>query len=205
MSDIIPVFLAATLAYLLGSLPFAYWLPKVVKGMDIRLAGSGNPGAVNVYRQVGVLASLAVLLLDGGKGAIAILLPRWFGAPETALFAAALTAVVGHNWSVFLGLRGGKGAATVMGISFAMLPMLTAIVVALAALALMTTRNVVISMAFAFTLLNILTIATSQPVPDIALCLVLTTVVAGTHFYRTGAALMPAVRERRWLDLTRVE
>ena len=151
------------------------------------------------------MASLAVLLLDGGKGALAIILPRWFGAPEIALFAAGLTAVVGHNWSLFLGLRGGKGAATVMGISFAMLPILTAIVVPFTALALMITRKVVISITFAFTLLNVLTIATSQPVPDIVLCLVLTAVVAATHLYRTGSVLMPAIRERRWVDLTRIE
>jgi glycerol-3-phosphate acyltransferase PlsY len=165
----------------LGSLPFAYWLSKAVGGIDIHTAGSGNPGAVNVYRKLGSVAALVVLLLDDGKGAAAVLLPRWLGAPDIALFAAALTAVVGHNWSVFLGLRGGKGTAFVMGISLAVLPLLTAIVVPFTVAALVITRNVGISITFSFILLNVLTIATSQPMPDIALCLVLTTLVAGTH------------------------
>ena len=205
MSDILLAFLVIVGAYFLGSLPFAYWLAKAVRGIDIRLAGSGNPGAVNVYRQAGGMVALVVLLLDCGKGALAVFLPQWLGAPDVAIYVAALTAVVGHNWSVFLGLRGGKGAATVMGISFAVLPLLTAIVVPLAALALMVTKNVVISITLAFILLNALTIATSQSVPNIALCLVLSTIVAGTHLYRTGAELMPAIREKRWLDITRVE
>ena len=205
MSEIILASLAVAGAYLMGSLPFAYWLARAVRGIDIRLAGSGNPGAVNVYRQVGGVAALVVMLLDGGKGAAAIILARWLEAPEIALYVAALAAVLGHNWSAFLGLRGGKGAATVMGISFAVLPLLTAIVVPFAVVFLMVTRNVVVSITLAFILLNALTIATSQSVPNIALCLALTILVAGTHLYRTGADLMPAIREKRWLDVTRVE
>ncbi|MFH1559976.1 MAG: glycerol-3-phosphate acyltransferase [Chloroflexota bacterium] len=205
MSHIIPVSLAVAGAYLLGSLPFAYWLAKAIGGIDIRLAGSGNPGAFNVYRQVGAMAALVVLILDGGKGVVAVFLPRWLGAPEIALYLVAPIAVVGHNWSVFLGLRGGKGAAIATGISFAVLPLLTATVVPFLALALMMTKNAVISMTFAFILLNVLTIATSQPVPLIALCLGLSTLVAVTHLYRAGAQILPAIREKRWLDVTRVE
>jgi glycerol-3-phosphate acyltransferase PlsY len=126
MSDFIAI--SITAAYLLGSLPFAYWLARAVRGIDIRLAGSGNSGAVNVYRHVGRMAALTVLLLDGGKGAAAVFLLSWLGAPDVALYVAALTAAVGHNWSVFLGLRVGKPAVVVMCVSFAVLSLLTALV-----------------------------------------------------------------------------
>ena len=110
---------------------------------------------------------------------------------------------VGHNWSVFLGFNGGKGAATVMGVSFAVLPLLTALVVPVLITALFLTRNVVVSLAVAFIMLNVLTIATSQATAQIALCLGLTALVAGTHFYRSGPQILPAIREKRWLDVTR--
>ena len=205
MNDYLPASLAIAGAFLLGSLPFAYWLAKAVGGIDIRRAGSGNAGALNVYRQVGAMAGLMVVLLDAGKGAVAVLLPRWLEAPEMVTYLAALAVVVGHNWSIFLGLRGGKGAAVVAGISLAMLPLLTAIVMPFLALALIVTKNVVVSIALAFILLNVLTIATSQPPAQIALCLGLSFIVVGTHLYRSGAQILPAIREKRWIDLTRME
>jgi glycerol-3-phosphate acyltransferase PlsY len=205
VSQILISTLVVSLAYMLGALPVAYLVAKAAKGVDIRQVGSGNPGALNVYRQVGTAAALVVLLLDVGEGAVVVFLSRWLGTSEMATYMAALAVVVGHNWSLFLGLRGGKGVATVMGISLAVLPVLTVVVVPFAALALGATRNVVISMAATFTLLNVLTIATSQPVHQIALCLGLTVLVASTHFYRAGPQMMPALRERRWMDATRVE
>ena len=205
MNDYLLASLAIPDAFLLGSLPFAYWLAKAVGGIDIRVAGSGNPGALNVYRQVGAMAALAVVLLDAGKGAVAVLLLRWLGTPEPVLYLAAFTVVVGHNWSVFLGLRGGKGAATVAGVSLTMLPLLTAIVMPFLALALIATKNAVISITLAFILLNVLTLVTAQPLAQIALCLSLSILVAGTHIYRAGAQIVPAIREKRWIDLTRVE
>ena len=205
MSHILPASLAIAGAFLLGSLPFAYWLAKAVGGIDIRRAGSGNAGALNVYRQVGAMAGLMVVLLDAGKGAAVVLVPRWLEAPEMVTYLAALSAVVGHNWSIFLGLRGGKGAAVVAGISLAMLPLLTAMVMLFLALALTVTRNLVVSIALAFILLNVLTIATSQPPALIALCLGMSVLVAGTHLYRAGAQMVPAIREKRWIDLMRVE
>ena len=205
MNDYLPASLAIAGAFLLGSLPFAYWLAKAVGGIDIRRAGSGNAGALNVYRQVGAVAGLMVVLFDAGKGALAVLLPRWLEAPEMVTYLAALAAVVGHNWSIFLGLRGGKGAAVVAGTSLTMLPLLTAMVMSFLALALIVTRNAVVSITLAFILLNVLTIATSQPPALIALCLGLSVLVVGTHLYRFGAQIVPAIREKRWIDLTHVE
>ena len=199
------VLLVVILAYLMGSLPVAYLVSKAVRGIDIRLAGSRNVGALNVYRQAGSRAALAVLVLDGGKGVLAMFIPQWLGAPEVATYLAALSVTVGHNWSVFLGFNGGKGAATVVGVSFAVLPLLTALVVPVLITALFLTRNVVVSLAVAFVMLNVLTIFTSQPTAQIALCLALTALVAGTHFYRSGPQILPAIREKRWLDVTRVE
>ena len=118
---------------------------------------------------------------------------------------AALTATLGHNFSPFLGFRGGKGAATVLGISAVMLWQLTA-VAALGGLALLAiSRHVILSMVGAFVLLNGLTIGTAQPLGMIVLCLVLSLIVGATHVFREYDQLLPAMRRRQWRRFMSVE
>jgi acyl phosphate:glycerol-3-phosphate acyltransferase len=108
------------LGYLLGSLPWGYWLPRLLAGVDIRTVGSGNTGATNVWRALGFKLGLAVALLDIAKGAAAALLARWLADDLTAVFAG-LAAMVGHYRPLFLGLaRGGKAVATVGGVGLAL-------------------------------------------------------------------------------------
>jgi len=95
-------------AYLLGSIPSAYILVYMVRGVDIRQVGTRNVGAMNAFDQVGPWGGLLVLLADGGKGVLAALLPGWVGAPDWVVFLTATLAVAGHNWPVFLNFRGGK-------------------------------------------------------------------------------------------------
>jgi glycerol-3-phosphate acyltransferase PlsY len=112
------------LAYLLGSIPFGYLLVKVFKGSDIRESGSGNIGATNVARSGSKALGLLTLLLDAGKGALAvwltilvsrkILLTSTRDAYEFGA-VAALCAICGHMFPVWLGFRGGKGVATAAG------------------------------------------------------------------------------------------
>ena len=94
------------MAYLIGSLPTAYTVGRRLKGVDLRLVGSGNLGAANTFREVGPWPGLLVLTSDGLKGVLAILIPGWVGAPEWAGYGAAVAVVAGHNWPVFLGFRG---------------------------------------------------------------------------------------------------
>ena len=117
------------LAALLGSLPTAYLLGRYVKGIDIRSVGSKNPGAVNAARSLGKGLGLLVLIVDAGKGALAVFIGQRLGAAEIALYLSAVLATLGHNFSPFLGFRGGKGGATVLGISALMLWQITAITV----------------------------------------------------------------------------
>ena len=118
--------LAALVAYLLGSIPVAYLVGRVY-GVDIRKLGDTNVGAGNTLRQVGKLAAAIVAFADIGKGVAAVLLARALGGGDAGAMLAGALAVVGHNWPVFLGFRGGRGAATGMGVFFAFFPLLTAI------------------------------------------------------------------------------
>jgi acyl phosphate:glycerol-3-phosphate acyltransferase len=104
------------LGYVIGSLPFGYWLPRLVSGVDIRTVGSGNTGATNVWRAVGFKVALGVALLDIGKGLVAALLGRWLGGDLIGVLAGC-AAVVGHWRPLFMGLgRGGKMVATTAGV-----------------------------------------------------------------------------------------
>lgn len=102
------------LSYLLGSVPFGLLMSRVFGLGDVRKIGSGNIGATNVLRTGNKLAALLTLLLDAGKGAVAVLLARYF-AGEAAAGLAGLFAMIGHSYPVFLGFKGGKGVATFLG------------------------------------------------------------------------------------------
>jgi acyl phosphate:glycerol-3-phosphate acyltransferase len=106
------------LGYLLGSIPFGLLLTKAAGLGDIRSIGSGNIGATNVLRTGNKGLAAATLLLDGLKGALAVLLARWLGGYEAMLWAG-IGAVIGHNFPVWLGFKGGKGAATSYGVLIA--------------------------------------------------------------------------------------
>ncbi len=106
--------LVAMLAYLLGSVPFGIVITRALGLGDLRKIGSGNIGATNVLRTGHKGAALATLLLDAGKGGIAVLIAR-ATVGEDAAQLAALTAFLGHLYPVWLGFKGGKGVATFLG------------------------------------------------------------------------------------------
>ncbi len=113
-----PLILALISSYLLGSLPTAYLVIKRLKGVDIRQVGSGNVGATNVTRTAGFKAGVLVFLVDAAKGLIAArIISAFLPAPHTTALALAcgLAAALGHVYPVFLGFKGGKGFATMIG------------------------------------------------------------------------------------------
>ena len=115
--------LAVVGGYLLGSLPFGYWLPLLFRGDDIRAQGSGNVGATNVLRVYGRRLGAAVVLLDVGKGFAAALLGLWAGGALVGVLAGA-AAMLGHARPVFLRFeKGGKMVATAGGAAFALAPL----------------------------------------------------------------------------------
>jgi glycerol-3-phosphate acyltransferase PlsY len=109
--------------YLLGSLPFAYWVPRVFRGEDIRTKGSGNVGASNVFRVYGRSLGVPVALLDVAKGFAAASLGLWVGGALVGVLAAG-AAMLGHARPIFLRFeKGGKMAATAGGATFALAPL----------------------------------------------------------------------------------
>lgn len=112
--------LTAVLGYLLGSIPFGILVTRAMGLGDLRAIGSGNIGATNVLRTGNKGAALATLLLDGGKGALAVFLARWLVGGEDAAQVAGLTAFLGHLYPVWLGFKGGKGVATFLGVFLAL-------------------------------------------------------------------------------------
>jgi glycerol-3-phosphate acyltransferase PlsY len=121
----VPLFpaIAAVLgAYLVGAIPFGLFVAKALAGVDVRTVGSGNIGATNVLRAAGAKAAALTLLLDGLKGFLPVLIAGSVIPDPWAPALAGIAAIIGHNYPVYLGFRGGKGVATSLGVVLASSP-----------------------------------------------------------------------------------
>jgi glycerol-3-phosphate acyltransferase PlsY len=134
------IVLSIIIAYLLGSIPFAYIIGRL-RGLDVRQVGDRNVGTFNVFRHAGMGAGIATLVADVGKGALAIVVAKLLSVPELVVFGAGVAAVIGHNWPVFLRFRGGRGLAVVIGALLALLPIEMLIATAISLVVLYATRN----------------------------------------------------------------
>ena len=136
------------IGYLIGAIPFGILAGRLSGGVDLRQYGSRRTGATNTLRTLGWRWAAVVLLLDVGKGAAAVLLARALynaGAPGSAEWVAAaagVAAVIGHNWSAFIGFRGGRGVATSAGGMLVLAPLTLLVVLPLVALVIWRTRYV---------------------------------------------------------------
>ena len=111
-------------AYFLGSIPFGLILARLFAGSDIRKAGSGNIGATNVARVAGPAAGILTLVLDAAKGAAAVWLAgRFTDQSSTGMTLAAVAALIGHCFPVWLKFKGGKGVATALGVFLTLAPL----------------------------------------------------------------------------------
>lgn len=110
-------------SYLIGSISFSYLITKKIKKIDIRKTGSGNAGATNTLRVLGVGPAIGVLLLDVLKGVVSILIARSLGLADWAVALSGLFAVVGHDFPSYYGFKGGKGVATTIGVFFMIMPL----------------------------------------------------------------------------------
>jgi len=157
--DIFKLILILLCAYLIGSIPFGYLVGKLIKRVDLRQEGSRNVGATNVFRVVGTVPAIAVLLLDISKGFLSIHLPNLFNlggslaiSPQTftlVMIIAGLAAIAGHNWTIFLKFRGGKGMATACGVSLGLAPFPTLVSLAIFMVVTGLTRYVSLGSMFA--------------------------------------------------------
>jgi glycerol-3-phosphate acyltransferase PlsY len=133
--------LCIIIGYLLGSIPTAYIVVRKRKGIDIRDVGSRNMGAANVMREIGTHEGVFVALIDIAKGAVAILIAQALNISELWVFGAGFAALVGHNFPVFAGFRGGKGSATVIGIFLVLAPLSMLVTFVIAAIPFLATRK----------------------------------------------------------------
>jgi acyl phosphate:glycerol-3-phosphate acyltransferase len=180
-----------SIAYLAGSIPFAYLAGKLFKGIDLREHGSGNLGATNVFRVMGWKIATLVMVLDMAKGALPVLLlPPRFAPTNTVLWAIAfgVAAIVGHVRSIFLLWKGGgKGVATAGGVFLALAPIASLISLAVWGIVVYLSGYVSLASlcsAVALTLAVVIMKGASSPVA--IACAVITVFVFWTHRANIG-------------------
>jgi len=144
------------IGYLLGSIPSAYIMARLRKGVDIRQLGVGNVGAANVVRHVGVWEGIVVGLADIAKGAATILIAQALNVSQLWLLGAGFSALLGHNFPIFAGFRGGKGSATTFGIFLILAPKAIGIVFGIVAVPFFITRNFAFAICVGFIFLPLL-------------------------------------------------
>ena len=112
---VLEILLIILTAYLLGSIPSAYIVGRLVKGVDMREVGDGRIGTNATVRRLGFACGLMVGFIDLGKGAMAVILAQVLNVPLIVVLLAGLVVVAGHNWSIFIGFKGGRGLAPTFG------------------------------------------------------------------------------------------
>ena len=150
----------AVVAYLLGSIPSGLIIGKLFFNTDVRLYGSKNIGATNTYRVLGMKAALPVFLCDAGKGMAGVAI---FSPEPNLMLLGGILAMVGHNWSVFLGFKGGRGVATGLGVLIFLVPLISAICFATWAVIVYFTKYVSLGSIVGAALLPILMIVFGEP------------------------------------------
>jgi acyl phosphate:glycerol-3-phosphate acyltransferase len=177
--------LVVILSYLVGAIPTAYIFGRINSGKDIRRIGDENAGAANAYRELGPRAGILVGIIDAAKGSLVILIAQAVNMPQFVVLTAGLAAVIGHNWPVFLGFKGGRGVSTTIGILFVLvtIPMLIMTIPTL--LILVWRKNVTPSMAFLFIVLPLVDWLFKLQFLLIAYGIALPALIGITTFFRT--------------------
>jgi glycerol-3-phosphate acyltransferase PlsY len=177
--------LIIVLGYVLGSIPTAYIAGHLLKGRDIRQMGDGNVGAQNAFRQLGAKIGITVFSIDAGKGFLAILIAQAANLPQVAVLFTGLVTVVGHNWPVFIGFRGGRGESTTIGVLLTLITQPMLIVAGPAALVLLLRRNVTLASIFLFIPLPLVCWWLGLPGVLVSYSMAPPCLVGFTHFLRT--------------------
>ena len=173
--------LAFIAAYVLGSIPFGLIISKLWAKIDIRHHGSGNIGMTNVMRTAGYIPGLLTLLFDSGKGAAAVLLAKQVTDDPFLWFACGVMAVAGHNWSIFLRFRGGRGVATTAGVLAATQPAITVVLFIIWFLVVVFTRYVSLASITVAVVFPICQFLFKVPLPELLLGMVVAAFTVFRH------------------------
>jgi glycerol-3-phosphate acyltransferase PlsY len=184
--------LLVLVGYIIGACPTAYIFGKRIKCRDIRELGDGNMGARNAYHELGHKIGILIFFIDTAKGSLAILITRYFSAPQYIVLATGVAAVAGHNWSAFVGFRGGRGESTTIGILLALIPKSILIVSIPTIAVLLIKKNVILASAMMF--ISLLFVNWWLHVPGILVFygIALPILVALTHYFRVRHVEKPA-------------
>ncbi|MBI2830834.1 MAG: glycerol-3-phosphate acyltransferase [Chloroflexi bacterium] len=174
--------------YLLGSIPTAYIAGRLLKDIDIRQVGDGNMGAQNAFHHLGKKIGIAVFLVDAGKGVLAVLIARAASQSEVLVMLSGAAAVLGHNWPVFLGFRGGRGEATTIGVLLTVITFPLLIMLTIGLMVLVRTRNVIAASAAGFIPLPVVCWLLGYSPQLAAYGVALPCLVGLTHFLRARHA-----------------
>ena len=182
--------LIIAIGYLLGSIPTAYIAGHILKGDDIRQLGDENMGAANAFRELGSKTGILIGIIDAGKGALAVIIAQATSMPQYVVMIAGAAAVIGHNWPIFIGFRGGRGASTTIGVLLASVTQPMLILGGPAILALLIKKNTTFACAVLFIPLSLVGWWVGTPVPLIIYSVALPCLVGFTHFLRTRPSLV---------------
>lgn len=182
--------------YLLGSIPFGYIVGKLFKKVDIRELGSGNIGTTNVFRILGPSLASLVLIGDIGKGILSIYLVQYLGIDNLLILTiAGLAVICGHDWSLFLGFKGGKGIATTFGVVFALNPTISILALVIWGVVVITTRYVSLASIFAVISIFIFTVLFKQPYEYIVFSAII--LVLGIFNHKDNIKRLKSKKERK--------
>jgi len=176
----VDIALVLIVSYLLGSIPFSHIFPKL-KGKDVKSAGTKNVGATNALVVAGPFMGALALIGDIGKGYLAVYLATQFSNNLWVIIFAGLLAIIGHDFSVFLKFKGGKGVATTAGVLFALDPVLTVIIVLIWILMILITRYFILSTIIMLGIIPIMMLILAKPVPIVIFTLLAFVLALITH------------------------
>jgi glycerol-3-phosphate acyltransferase PlsY len=182
--------------YLLGSIPFGYIVGKLFKKIDIREFGSGNIGTANAFRILGPTLASLVLIGDIGKGIFSIYLVQYLNIDNLLILTiAGLAVICGHDWSLFLGFKGGKGIATTFGVVFALNPTISILALIVWGVVVITTRYVSLSSILAVISIFIFTILFKQPYEYIIFSAII--LIIGIFKHKENIERLKSKKERK--------
>jgi glycerol-3-phosphate acyltransferase PlsY len=177
--------LIVLLGYILGSIPTAYIVGRLLKAGDIREMGDGNMGARNAYHELGHKTGIAIFFLDVTKGALPILIAQAVALSQVSILITGVATVIGHNWPIFIGFRGGRGEATTIGVLLSLITQPMLILAGPVVATLLIKKNVMLASCVLFIPLPLVCWWLGVPGILVSYSIALPCLVGITHYLRT--------------------